>query len=143
MRALIIALAYALLSACGSQAPPIEIEEAWSPPTPPGAVAAAVYMEITAREADVLLSATTPIAERAELHTTVNAEGMMQMRPLERAPLAPGAAVRFEPGGQHFMLMNLRTAPASGSEFPMTLQFERAGAITVAVKVRAHDEDAG
>lgn len=138
-----IALACVLLSACSSNAPPIAIENAWSPPTPPGAPAAAVYMTITAREADVLLSATTPIAQRAEMHATTNVDGMMQMRPLERAPLAPGERVQFEPGGRHFMLMGVQAPPGPGSEFPMTLRFERAGDITIAVRVRSPDEDRG
>lgn len=143
MRRTLFALACTLLSACQSSAPPIVIENAWSPPTPPGAPAAAVYMDITAREVDVLLSAATPIARRAEMHTTTNVDGVMQMRPLERAPLAAGETLRFEPGGQHFMLMNLRAPPAAGSQFPITLRFERAGEITVDVRVRSHDEDRG
>lgn len=143
MRGILSGLACVLLSGCQSGEAPISIENAWSPPTPPGAFAAAVYMHVTARDADVLLSASTPIAQHAEMHTTTDVDGMMQMRPIERAPLAAGETVRFEPGGRHFMLMNLRATPGAGSEFPVTLRLERAGEITVNVRVRARDEDQG
>lgn len=143
MRAIFIALACAVLGACQSGEAPIAIENAWSPPIPPGAPAAAVYMDILARDADVLLSATTPIAGQAEMHMTSNVDGVMQMRPLDGVQLAAGETVRFEPGGRHFMLMDLRAPLTVGGRFPLTLRFERVGEITIDVRVRSNDEDRG
>lgn len=130
--------ALVLLEAC-RPASPVTVESAWSPPTPPGAATAAVYMQISVREADVLLSAATPIAQLAQIHETSLGDGMMRMRPLERLALAAGETVRFEPGGRHFMLMNAQQPPA-GASFPMTLRFANAGEIKIVVAVRAAGE---
>ena len=128
----------AILWACsnGAQAP-IEVRDAWSPVAPPGASAAAVYLEVKANETDTLLSASTPVAEQAEMHTTLQAEGMMQMRTIERLEIRAGESIKFEPAGKHFMLTGLRQPLAADSHFPLTLRFAKAGEVTVAVKVSA------
>lgn len=130
----------ALLGACDQAGRRIAIEDAWSPAAPPGAAVAAVYMRITARESDVLLSASTPIAARTEMHATSIEDGMMQMRPLAQIELPADEEVRFEPGGRHFMLVELASHPPAGASFPMTLTFRNAGALQVEVLVRAPGE---
>jgi periplasmic copper chaperone A len=133
---LLAAAACLLLGACSSRSPPVTIEDAWSPATPPGATVAAAYLKITAHQADVLLSGTTPAAGRAEMHTTIEDGGMMRMRPLETVAAAAGETVRFEPGGRHFMLTDLQAPLAAGSSFPMTVRFRNAGAVTIEVRVQ-------
>ena len=131
------AVAGVLLASCDSPGGPIAIDNVWSPPAPPGASVAAVYMRIRAREADVLLSAATPIAERAEMHATFSDGNMMRMRPIEQLVLAAGETVQFEPGGRHFMLIDVRAPQASGASFPLTLHFRNAGEIVTQVAVQA------
>jgi copper(I)-binding protein len=94
-------------------------------------------MRISAREPDVLLSAATPIAEHAEMHATVSEGDMMRMRPIEQLALAAGETVRFEPGGRHFMLIDVRAPQSSGASFPLTLHFKNAGEIVTQVPVQA------
>ncbi|HEY0939154.1 MAG TPA: copper chaperone PCu(A)C [Steroidobacter sp.] len=136
-RTLIVTLLFALVaSACGRGArAPIAVEDAWANATPAGATVAAVYMQITAREADTLLSATTTVADHIEMHTSSEENGMMQMRPLPEVPLAAGKPFTFAPGGAHFMLIGLRQPLPAGLRFPMTLRFQHARAVTVQVKV--------
>src|SRR5690606_9605098 len=85
------ALACVLLAACrpGDQAP-ITVENAWLRATPAGARVAAAYMDIYARDGDVLLGAATPAAQRVEMHVTEEEDGIMRMRPLQTAPIAAG-----------------------------------------------------
>ena len=137
---MVAAAACLLLCACSSSSQTVTIEDAWSPATPPGATVAAAYMKITAHKADVLLSGTTPAANRAEMHTTIEDHGTMRMRPLETVVVAAGETVRFEPGGRHFMLTGLRESLAAGSSFPLTLRFRSAGELTIDVPVRAPAE---
>lgn len=132
--------AVALLSACGPAADPVSVDDPWSPPSPPGATVAAAYMQITAREADVLLSAGTPIAGRTEVHETSMDDGVMRMRPLPELAIPADETIRFEPGGRHFMLMDLKSHPPAGATFPLTLNFRRAGAIQVEVAVQPAEE---
>lgn len=128
----------AILWACSNGArAPIEVRDAWSPVAPPGAGAAAVYLEVKAGETDTLLGASTPVAAQAEMHATLQAQGMMQMRPIERLEIRAGESIKFEPAGKHFMLTGLRQPLAADSQFPLTLRFAKAGAVTVAVRVGA------
>lgn len=123
-------------TACGQSArEPVVVDDAWANATPVGATVAAVYLKITAREADTLLSATTTVADHIEMHTSSEENGMMRMRPLPTAPLEPGKPFTFAPGGAHFMLMDLRQPLQAGLKFPMTLQFQRAGERNVQVQV--------
>jgi len=126
-----------LLAACGKTAQaPIEVRNAWSPLTPPGATVAAVYAEVSARQADTLLSASSPVAETTQMHSTLEDNGMMQMRPVSQLALHADETVRFEPGGLHLMLTGLRQALPADSQFPLTLHFAKAGDVTVTVQVR-------
>jgi copper(I)-binding protein len=51
----------------------------------------------------------------------------------------PHGTVKFEPGGLHIMLVGLAHPLASGSDFPLTLRFEKAGELTVRVRVAERD----
>jgi hypothetical protein len=105
----------------------------------PGARAGAIYLTIdnTGAEEDRLLSLATPIADRAELHSSqANADGLMQMIPLaDGIAVPPGASHALASGGDHVMLMGLKDPPAPGESFPLTLTFEKAGQIVVTVAV--------
>jgi copper(I)-binding protein len=129
-------IAVAALAACGCNAKdPLIVRDAWANATPVGASVAAVYLEIEAERADTLLSATTTVADRIEMHTSSEENGMMRMRPLPTVALAADKRFEFAPGGAHFMLLGLRQPLPAGFRFPMTLQFEQAGARTVQVQV--------
>lgn len=135
-RTLLVTLFALAASACGGASrAPITVEDAWANATPAGATVAAVYLQITAREADTLLSATTTVADQIEMHTSSEENGMMRMRPLPEVPLTAGKPFTFAPGGAHFMLMGLRQPLQAGLRFPMTLRFQQAPQMTVQVKV--------
>lgn len=125
----------AVVSACGNAGAPVEVRNAWSPVAPPGAGVVAVYAQIVAHDTDMLVSASTPVAERAEMHATLEENGMMRMRAIDRLELPAGKSVRFEPGGRHLMLTGLQRDMPAGTNFPLTLRFSRAGDIEVNVRV--------
>lgn len=132
----VLMLAFALLAACApSPNEPISVSDPWANATPVGASVAAVYLQVTAREADTLLSASTTVADHIEMHTTSEQNGMMQMRPLSQVEIEAGQPFSFTPGGAHFMLMGLRQPLVAGMRIPMTLEFKRAGVVTVQVQV--------
>lgn len=129
-------LVLALVASCGQPGTAaITIRDPWANATPVGATVAAVYLELTAGRADTLLSATTTVADRVEMHTNSEEAGMMRMRPLSSVDLEPGKPFTFAPGGAHFMLVGLRQPLAPGMRFPMTLNFKNAGTRTAQVEV--------
>jgi copper(I)-binding protein len=123
-----------LLAAC-PQHSAVRIIGAQAVATPPGATAGAAYLELIATADDELLAVTTPVAERAEIHSSTTSNGMMQMRPVATVALKAGQAVRFAPGGMHLMLMNLRSPLVVDTDFSISLRFKNAGDVQATVHV--------
>lgn len=118
------------------QAGPLSIDHPWSRPTAPGVRVGVGYLVIAnAGKDDALLGATTPVAERVELHQTRMDGGVMRMRRVDRVELPAGATVRLEPGGLHMMLIGLKQPLAEGARLPLVLRFETAGEVKVELKV--------
>ena len=88
-------------------------------------------------QADQLVGASTPVAANAQVHETINDNGIMKMRPVAAVPIPPGQTVTLAPGGYHIMLIGLKHPLAAGQSFPLTLQFAHAPSVTVDVTVRA------
>lgn len=116
----------------------LTVEAAWARATPPGAPTGAAYFVVdNPGDGDRLVSVSTPVAERAELHRSVEAEGSSRMEHLSEVDIPAGDRVRFAPRGYHVMLMELGAPLDEGARFPLTLSFERAGDMTVEVEVEA------
>jgi len=62
--------------------------------------------------------------------------GMMEMQPVDSIAVPAGGTVELEPGGLHIMLLDLAAPLEVGATFELTLQFEKAGAVTTTVEVR-------
>ena len=122
------------LSGC-TPSPTVEILRAVAPATPPGVSVAAVYIELVSPTDDVLLDIVTPLADKTEIHESVEADGMMQMRPRESIPIEAGKPLRFAPGGLHLMLMNLHKPLLVDNSFPLDLHLQKAGTVTANVQV--------
>ncbi len=77
----------------------------------PGADKTVGYFEITnsGTTAISLVGARSAAARAIELHTTIDENGMLRMRRLEREAVPAGATVRFEPGGRHLMIFGIET----------------------------------
>jgi hypothetical protein len=121
---------------------PLHIDHPWSRATPQGATVAAGYLVIENRgaEAERLITVSVPaeFAGRAEIHEMAVVDGVMRMRPLPRGiEIAPGMTAKFEPGGLHFMFVDIKRPLTRGDRFKSTLVFERAGTIEVEFAVEA------
>lgn len=123
-----------------AQAPPtgpLRVEVAWSRATPPGATVGSAYFQIVnVGPADRLVSLTSPVARSAEMHEMLMKGTLMEMRPVLSVPVPARGQVRFQPGGLHVMLIDLKQSLREGERFPLKLHFARAGDITVDVVVR-------
>jgi iron complex outermembrane receptor protein len=113
----------------------------WSRPTPAGAPMGVAYLSITnhGTEPDALIGASSPASSGVQFHQTTISEGMARMRPLSEIRIEPGTTVKVEPGGFHLMLVALKAPLAAGKSVPLTLQFLRAGSITVELSIEARD----
>lgn len=105
----------------------------------PGAKAGVAYFTIENHAAvdERLISVSTPIADRAELHThSMSADGVMHMGPIEGGIVIPAeSSHELNSGGDHVMIMLLKSVPKDGDIVTLTLTFEHAGSVTVDVPV--------
>lgn len=118
---------------------PIAIENAWARATPAGARTGAAYLTIENRgaEADRLTAASSPAAEKVEVHEMSMTGGIMRMRAVAGGLAVPAhGSVTLKPGGYHLMLTGLKHPLKAGETLAVTLTFAKAGAVAVSAPIR-------
>jgi len=136
MRLLIACFLLVLGGAAHAQ---IQVREPWSRETPPGAKIGVGFMEIRNQgaAAERVLSASTPLAGRVEMHVTRREGDVVRMRQVQSFDIAALSRIELRPGGSHLMLVDLVRPLKKGERVPLTLRLERAGEINVELEVRA------
>lgn len=112
----------------------LTISQPWSRATSPRATVGAGFLTIrnAGARGDRLISATSPRAERVEIHTMSMDGGVMRMRQLvDGLALPAGGTATLAPSGNHIMLIGLKSPLKAGERVPATLRFARAGTVTV------------
>lgn len=132
-----LALGLALGVGAASADNGIRIDGAWARATPAAAKTGAVYLTITntGGAPDTVESASTPAADKAELHEMKMENGVMEMRPVPSLTIAPGKSLVLKPGGYHLMLIGLKAPLKEGQTLPVTVVFTHAGPQQVTVSV--------
>ena len=117
----------------------IEIDDAYFLTTGPMAKTGAAFLHITnaGDTDDRLISASSDVAKRVEIHThLMTKDGIMQMREVEDGLIVPAHGTRIlERGGDHVMFMGLAQKLAHGDIVTLTLTFENTGDIVLDVPV--------
>ncbi|WP_210527161.1 copper chaperone PCu(A)C [Rubellimicrobium arenae] len=132
------ALAALLLSAAPALAGDIGIHHPYAIASRPGAPTGTAYMLIHNHgdQDDRLLSASSPAAERVELHTTTEENGVLRMQPIEGGlPIPADGELDLSRGGPHIMFMGVKEPFEDGDVIELTLTFEKAGEMTFRVPV--------
>lgn len=136
-----VVVALAVWAAAGieaSAATGVSVEHAWARATPRGAPNGAAYVTLVNQgpESDRLVGASSPVAASIQIHEEKTENGVSRMRQLDGIDLAAGSTLTLKPSGIHLML-GLKQPLKQGQTFPLTLTFEKAGALEVTVKVGA------
>ncbi len=116
----------------------ITAADPWSRATSSRASIGAGYVTVrnAGAQADRLVSATSPRAAKVEIHTMSLDDGIMRMRPLPNGLEVPaGGEALLAPGGNHIMLIGLKSPLKAGERVPATLRFARAGDVMIQFKV--------
>ena len=131
-----LAAGLVVATAALAQTSQLEVNSAWARATPGKAENGAAYVTIASPTPDRLVSVSTPVANKAELHTMEMKGMVMEMRPVAGVDIPAGQPVSLKPGGEHIMLLGLNQPLREGQTFPLTLNFEKAGprAVTVTVE---------
>ena len=118
----------------------LAIETPWARTTPPGAPVAGGFLTVrnTGQADDRLLSATSPDAEKVEIHEMRMDSGVMRMRRIDDGlPIAVGGTLALAPGGYPLMFIGPTHPFVAGQTVTATLRFERGGERLVRFDVRA------
>lgn len=98
--------------------------------------AAFLQIENKGKSDDALLSASSPAAERVEIHSMSMEGDVMKMRAVDSIDIKAGDKIEMKPGhGYHLMLMKLKKPLKAGEKFPLTLNFRKAGKVQLNVDV--------
>ena len=113
----------AALAGCG-QPKQLFVDQAWVRlAAVPGSPAAAYFRLNGGPTDNVLLTVTTEVAIKSELHETASTGGAMTMRPIQRVALPADSELSFAPGGKHVMLFNVNPGIKAGSRVPLVFTF--------------------
>lgn len=114
------------------------ITQPWVRAAPKGSELTSGYVTIENKgsAADRLVGGLTAVAEKIQIQKTSKAGGATTAAPLDAGwAIAPGEKVALVPGSGKLALLNLKSALKKGSQIPISLEFEKAGKITVAFDV--------
>jgi copper(I)-binding protein len=131
-------LVFLLFAVSTSVLAQVEVQEAWSRATPPGAKVAAGYMTLRNKSAspDRLVGASSPAAARVETHTMEMKGDVMRMREVKGIEVPANGSFEFKPGGAHLMLVDIKRPLKEGERVPLVLRFEKAGEVKTELAVQ-------
>jgi periplasmic copper chaperone A len=112
----------------------LKLTSAWARATPKGATVGGGYFTLTnsGNVADRLIGGVSDVANRFEIHEMSMDKGVMKMREITSGiEIRPGQTIRFEPSGNHVMFVGLKRQLKEGDHINATLQFEKAGNVSV------------
>ncbi|WP_206364274.1 copper chaperone PCu(A)C [Sphingomonas sp. UV9] len=90
-----------------------------------------------------LISVTTDVAIKAEMHETMAKDGVTSMAPLTRIEIPAKTDVAFAPGGRHVMLFNMNPGIKPGARAMLTFAFSDGTRILYNANVVAAGTPAG
>jgi len=70
-----------------------------------------------------LISVTTDVAIKSEMHETMDKAGMSTMAPLARVEIPANTDVAFAPGGRHVMLFDMNSGIKPSDRVTLTFAF--------------------
>lgn len=83
----------------------------------------------------ILVSASSPVSKKVEIHNHIHEGGVMKMVHLPSLIVPPGETLHFQPGGYHLMLLGLKKPLKEGQIVPITVTTKGGYNIAIEAKV--------
>lgn len=117
---------------------PLIVREAWARPADSGTTAGAyLTLHNVDTTAHVITTITSPDAASAELHATMQHDGMVHMVAQPRLTIPRDSTLVMLPGGLHVMLHATTRTLTAGDTVRLVLTLDQGTVLPVAVVVRA------
>lgn len=125
------------------QSPQIVVEHAYVRASIPGTSHSSSYMEIeNIRETKLtLLSVSSNISPRIEIHQHTMIDGMMRMRKLNSLEVKAKARVKLQPSGLHLMIFDVKKPLVSKQNVELTLNFSNNVSVTVKAPIYSPSQE--
>lgn len=114
----------------------VKVSDAWVRLLPPTVTTTAAYMTIASDQSDELLSASSSVSARAEVHQTAKVDGVMSMSEVAGIVVEPGSRLALKPGSYHIMLIDLKAPLKEGQMVELSLKFKQQGEVKVKAQVQ-------
>ncbi|HBF51907.1 MAG TPA: hypothetical protein DDX04_17910 [Massilia sp.] len=115
----------------------VTVTDPWVRATVPAAKSAGAFMHLQSATNARLVSVSTPIAGRAEIHEMAMENNTMRMRAVDGIDLPAGKPVHLASGGYHLMFFELKRQLKEGETVPVTLVVQDAAKKRTSVTVEA------
>lgn len=137
-------VAFALTACSGASHDKLNVDQAFVRLSAVSGNPSAAYFALNGGPtADRLMSISTPLAIRAEMHDMKMAGGMMVMDAIKDGVAVPaGGEVTFASGGKHVMLFDVSPKVAVGGKMPLVLNFASGTRLETQAEVIAAGADA-
>ena len=132
-------LAVVLLFAAANVSAQVLVTDAWVRESIPGTSSSALFATLTneGKKDRKLVRVEVQGADKTELHTSQQVDGMMRMRRLESIALPAGQSQSLAPGGDHVMLFRLAEPLRAGAKLNATFYFDNDEKVQVSANVKA------
>lgn len=112
---------------------------------PPNAMATGAFMVLkNAGDKDAkVVKADNPVSKATELHTHLNENGVMKMRPVPAVDIKAKGETVLKPGSLHVMMIDMKKPLKEGEVVPITLTFEDGSNKTVDAVVKPIQVETG
>ncbi|WP_417879882.1 copper chaperone PCu(A)C [Vibrio sp.] len=116
----------------------LKYDEPYARATPPNAVNSAIFMTIEnhMKVERALVSASTDVAKKTELHTVEKEGDLMKMRQVDRIVLPAEGKVVLKPGSYHIMLLGVNQPLVEGETISVNLSYANGETETLDVPVK-------
>ena len=110
---------------------------AWARAPVPGQNMGGAFVTLTSDRDAQLIGATSPVAEKMELHTMKMEGEKMLMAQVSSIPLPANTQVQLKPGSLHLMFMGLKQPLAEGQTVPITLKIQLSSGYVETLTIQA------
>lgn len=125
-------------SASSASTGSLHVENGWMRATAPGQSVGGGFLTVNNQGADDrLVGASSPASASVELHTMSMDNNVMRMREVNDIEVPSGKKLELQPGGLHLMFIDLKAPLKAGETVPLNLRFEKAGEVSVSLRVEA------
>lgn len=132
------ALLLAGVAVAGAQTATVTVHDAWvrEPMGGRNMTGAFAVVENRGPAPRSIVSASSDVSDKVELHEMRNEGGMMRMSMVKRLEIPAGGKLELKPGSFHVMLFDVKTKLAEGGTVKLTLTLDDGSTVTTEARVR-------